>query len=430
MPGFGTGSEAGAIGEAFGDYLAVTVSEHFAPTADEPCVADWDSTSYTSTVPHCLRRVDGNKHYPEDLVGEVHADGEIWSRALWDIHKALGARLADTIIIRAQFRFTPDISMPAAAAGDDRHGGPVRAAAQRAVAGGVRRARSRVGAHAPLQRQGRPARGGEDRRDHGRQRYRPARVRTDRPTRRRRDERADARLPRLPRVRARAVAQHARGLSLRPAAARGLPAAAAAWTCVDVQHADLSAFLVELATGGEGRPPVAAATLQRKAACLRSFYRHLRREGVIDRDPTADLRAPRKSQRLPQVLSRDEVARLLSAPKGTDPAALRDRALLELMYACGLRASEAIGLDVRDVDLTLGVAARPRQGLQGAPGARSAARRSRAAKAYLERGRPALVGARRRAAPVRQPPRRRPHAPGPLQDRPAPRARASGSRTA
>ena len=124
---------------------------------------------------------------------------------------------------------------------------------------------------------------------------------------------------------------------------------------VDVQHADLSAFLAELASGGEGRPPVAAATLQRKAACLRSFYRHLRREGVLDRDPTADLRAPRKSQRLPQVLSRDEVARLLGAPKGTDPAALRDRALLELMYACGLRASEAIGLDVRDVDLTLGV---------------------------------------------------------------------------
>jgi len=115
VPGFGTTPDAGAIGEAFGDYLAVTVSERFAPTPDEPCVADWDSTSYTSTVPHCLRRVDGNKHYPTDLVGEVHADGEIWSRALWDIHKALGARLADTIIIRAQFGFTPDISMPAAA---------------------------------------------------------------------------------------------------------------------------------------------------------------------------------------------------------------------------------------------------------------------------------------------------------------------------
>jgi hypothetical protein len=115
VPGFGTTPDAGAIGEAFGDYLAVTVSEHFAPTPDEPCVADWDSTSYTSTTPHCLRRVDGNKHYPEDLVGEVHADGEIWSRALWDIHQALGPKLADTIIIRAQFDFTPGISMPDAA---------------------------------------------------------------------------------------------------------------------------------------------------------------------------------------------------------------------------------------------------------------------------------------------------------------------------
>ena len=133
VPGFGSTPEAGAIGEAFGDYLAVTVSEHFAPTPDEPCVADWDSTSYTSTVPHCLRRVDGNKHYPEDLVGEVHADGEIWSRALWDIHKALGARLADTIIIDAQFGFTPDISMRAAAATTIDTAGRYGASTKRAV---------------------------------------------------------------------------------------------------------------------------------------------------------------------------------------------------------------------------------------------------------------------------------------------------------
>ena len=137
---------------------------------------------------------------------------------------------------------------------------------------------------------------------------------------------------------------------------------------------------------------MAAATLQRKAACLRSFYRHLRREGVLDRDPTADLRAPRKSQRLPQVLSRDEVARLLSAPKGTDPAALRDRALLELMYACGLRASEAIGLDVRDVDLTLGVLrARGKGSKERMVPDRPRGGRGRR-KAYVERGRPAFVG--------------------------------------
>src|SRR6188768_1846739 len=70
------------------------------------------------------------------------------------------------------------------------------------------------------------------------------------------------------------------------------------------QHGDLAAFLSELAAGGEERPPVAPATLQRKAACLRSFYRHLRRENLLDRDPTADLRSPRKSQRLPHVLGR------------------------------------------------------------------------------------------------------------------------------
>jgi hypothetical protein len=118
VAGFGTTADSGAIGEGFSDYLAVTVSAAVAPTPDAPCVADWDSTSYTSTVPHCLRRVDGTKHYPEDLRNprEVHADGEIWSRALWDIRQALGARLADTIIIRAQFDFTADTTMPAAAA--------------------------------------------------------------------------------------------------------------------------------------------------------------------------------------------------------------------------------------------------------------------------------------------------------------------------
>ena len=66
-------------------------------------------------MPHCLRRIDLNLHYPEDLTGRVHADGQIWSRALWDIRKALGNVKADTIILEAQFAFAPDTSMPAAA---------------------------------------------------------------------------------------------------------------------------------------------------------------------------------------------------------------------------------------------------------------------------------------------------------------------------
>jgi zinc metalloprotease ZmpB len=114
--GFGTSVEAGSIGEGFGDYWAVTVSNVIAPTPDAPCVADWDSVSYTSTVPHCLRRVDGNLHYPQDLNGRVHHDGQIWSRALWDIRQALGHIQADTIILEAQFAFAPDTTMPAAAA--------------------------------------------------------------------------------------------------------------------------------------------------------------------------------------------------------------------------------------------------------------------------------------------------------------------------
>ena len=115
VPGFGSSLEAGSIGEAWGDYLAVTVTNVIAPTPDAPCVADWDSVSYTSTVPHCLRRVDLNLHYPENVRGEVHADGRIWSRALWDIRQALGHVKADTIILEAQFSYAPDTSFRAAA---------------------------------------------------------------------------------------------------------------------------------------------------------------------------------------------------------------------------------------------------------------------------------------------------------------------------
>ena len=116
VAGFGVGPEAGGIGEGFGDYWAVTVSNVIAPTADAPCVADWDAVSYTSTVPHCLRRVDTNAHYPENIGTSVHRNGLIWSRALWDIRQALGPTKADTLILEAQFNFAPDTTMPAAAA--------------------------------------------------------------------------------------------------------------------------------------------------------------------------------------------------------------------------------------------------------------------------------------------------------------------------
>ena len=162
---------------------------------------------------------------------------------------------------------------------------------------------------------------------------------------------------------------------------------------LDVEHVDLAAFVSELADGRGGRRPVAAATLQRKVACLRSFYRHLRREQLIKRDPTAELRGPRRSKRLPKVLSRDEIRHLLEQPRGSSPAALRDRALLETMYACGLRASEAVALELAELDLEAGILRARGKGSKEriVPIGTKAID---ALRAYVEHGRPRLVGIR------------------------------------
>ena len=155
--------------------------------------------------------------------------------------------------------------------------------------------------------------------------------------------------------------------------------------------ADLSDFLAGLAEGdGNGREPCSAATINRKAACLRSFYRHLRREELVDGDPAAKLATPRRSRRLPKVLSYAEVQRLLAVPKGTEATSLRDRALLELMYACGLRASETISLEVGDVDKRNSVVRARGKGSKERliPVGKSALA---AVSVYLRSGRPQLV---------------------------------------
>ena len=187
-------------------------------------------------------------------------------------------------------------------------------------------------------------------------------------------------------------------------------------------------FSRALAKGGEDRPPASPATIHRKSACLRSFYRHLRRDGLLDTDPTASLSTPRRARKLPQVLTRGEVEKLLAQPQGTEPAALRDRALLEVMYACGLRASEAIGLELMDVDIEEGVLRARGKGSKErvVPIGQAALK---ALRVYV-RARPA--GAREgraRGAPVRELPRRPPHPPGPLQDRAPARADRRASRT-
>jgi integrase/recombinase XerD len=163
----------------------------------------------------------------------------------------------------------------------------------------------------------------------------------------------------------------------------------------DAEHADIADFLADLATG-QGQPPCSPATINRKTACLRSFYRHLRREELIDADPTAALSPPTKSRKLPRVLTYAEVKRLLESVGEGDPIALRDRALLEVMYGCGLRASEAVGLDVNEVDLRRGFVRPHGKGNKEriVPLGREAAA---AITRYLRSGRPELIGSRQQS---------------------------------
>jgi integrase/recombinase XerD len=98
----------------------------------------------------------------------------------------------------------------------------------------------------------------------------------------------------------------------------------------------------------EGRRPTTQA---RKVAAIRSFYGFALREGIAERDVAALLDSPRPGSYLPDVLDRDDVARILDAPSSDDPVGIRDAAILELLYACGLRVSELTGLDTDRVDL-------------------------------------------------------------------------------
>lgn len=96
-------------------------------------------------------------------------------------------------------------------------------------------------------------------------------------------------------------------------------------------------------------PPPAASSLARLQSSVRGLHRHLAREGVEDEDVSSRLRPPKAPRRLPKALTIEQVEALLAAPSGDDPIGLRDRALLELMYATGARVSEVVTLDVDDL---------------------------------------------------------------------------------
>ena len=115
---------------------------------------------------------------------------------------------------------------------------------------------------------------------------------------------------------------------------------------LDARYPQLRRWLAHLTTRGYARASVA-----RKAASIRTFFAWALRRGLMDANPAALLGRPTPASRLPQVLKMGEAGRLAEAPVGDDALAMRDRAILELLYASGIRVAELCGLDVWDVDV-------------------------------------------------------------------------------
>jgi len=147
---------------------------------------------------------------------------------------------------------------------------------------------------------------------------------------------------------------------------------------------ELETYLAELRAAG-----LAGATIARRVAALRSFFRHQTLLGMRSDNPAAELDLPRRHTRLPRTLSPAEAERLVEAAAGTTPRSLRDRALVELLYGAGLRVGEAVGLAKMDVDLdaravrALGKGGKERVVPIGRPAVEALRR-------YLSRGRPFL----------------------------------------
>jgi integrase/recombinase XerD len=147
---------------------------------------------------------------------------------------------------------------------------------------------------------------------------------------------------------------------------------------------DLERYIAQLRADG-----LAGTTIARRNAAARSFYRHLQLLGTRDDNPAAGVALPRRAKPLPKTLSPGEAERLIQAAVGTQPRALRDQALVELLYGAGLRVSEAVGLDKMGVDLgdrlvrVIGKGGKERVVPIGRPAAEALRR-------YLSRGRPFL----------------------------------------
>jgi len=118
-------------------------------------------------------------------------------------------------------------------------------------------------------------------------------------------------------------------------------------TPADLDLTSVRSHLAELNKAGKARTSVA-----RKLSALRTFVKYLRREELIEHDPTAMAVAPKRDQTIPTHLSESEIARLIEMPSTADPLGRRDRAILELFYASGLRLSELVGINLEDLNLS------------------------------------------------------------------------------
>jgi integrase/recombinase XerC len=142
---------------------------------------------------------------------------------------------------------------------------------------------------------------------------------------------------------------------------------------------------------------IVKASIARKLSAIRSFYRYLLREGMITTSPVASTSSPKLDKRLPSFLTPEEMVRLLEAPGLSTPQGLRDRGLIELLYASGLRVSELVNLDMERVNFDTneirvwGKGSKERMVLMGKPAAD-------ALRTYLSQGRPKLLGDKRSSA--------------------------------
>lgn len=169
----------------------------------------------------------------------------------------------------------------------------------------------------------------------------------------------------------------------------------------EVSEEHVSDFLAHLRRGDDEHPPLAATSAARAVVAVRGLHRFLALEGEVETDPAQEVQPPTPPRRLPHALSIADVERLLQAASvGDTPAALRDRALLEVLYGCGARVSEAIGLDLDDLDLGPGDGEETLGGVVRLFGKGRKERivpvgsyARRALEAWIVRGRPALARA-------------------------------------